>query len=124
MATTVVAVVEKLSAFVDKHHRFGNEAGDVREFDDQMTGGDVVAGAERRRRLQAVAVEQSAVLAAQILDAPVVAGAHQRHVLARQTRVVGIAQFAGGGAAQHDAVAIQRDGDGLALQIAHDQFPG
>ena len=70
----------------------------------------------------ALAVEQSAVLAAQILDAPVVAGAHQRHVLARKPGVVGIAQFAGAGAAQRDAVAVQRHRDGFALQIANDQF--
>ena len=42
----------------------------IGEFDGQVTGGDAVAHAERRLPLQAFAVQQRAVLAAQILDEP------------------------------------------------------
>ena len=108
----------------DKYDGLGNETGDVGEFDDEVPRGDAVPGAERRGSFQTAAVQQRAVLAAEILDAPVQAGAGKRHVLARESRVVGIAQLAVAGAAQHDAIAIQGNRDGLALQIAHDQFAG
>ena len=89
-----------------------------------MAGGNAVAGLERRGPVDALAVEQRAVLAAQVLHLPLAfAGiAHQRQVLAGKPGVVGVTQFVGAGPSQRDAVAIQRNGNGLPVKIADDEF--
>ena len=51
-------------------------------------------------------------------------GASDRQMLARKSDIVRVAQLVRAGAAQRDAVAIQGHGDGLAVQVADDQFAG
>ena len=115
LATTVVAVLEKLSSLVDEDHGVRERARDVGEFDGEMAGGDAVAGAERRRRFEVLAVEQSAVLAAPDprRATAVARGSRTGQVLAREAGVVGITQLVGAGAAERDAVAVERDRNGL-----------
>ena len=45
-------------------------------------------------------------------------------MLARKAVVVGITEFVSGRAAQADALAVQRDGDSVTIQIADDELPG
>ena len=69
------------------------------------------------------AIQQGAVLAAQVLHVPLVGDPDQRQMLARKAGVVGITKLIGAGAAERDAVAIQRDGRDLSFPVADDNVP-
>jgi len=92
------------------------------EFDGQVAGGDAIAGPEGRNFVDALAVDEGAVLAVQVLDRPFVVGTLEGQVLARKAGVVGIAELVGAGAAERDFVAVERDGDGFAVDISDDKF--
>ena len=74
--------------------------------------------------IDALAVQDGAVLAAEVLHLPGVAVAGEGEVLARQTGVVGIAELIGAGPAEGDAIAIERHHHVLAIDVADYQFAG
>ena len=72
--------------------------------DDQVAGGDAVAGLEDQARLEGDVVDEGAVLAAEILDGPVFALRFEGEVLAGEAGVFGKAEFGGAGAADGQAI--------------------
>ena len=78
-------------------------------------GHDAVAALEGGFCGERLAVEHGAVLAAEIDDSPVVAFALHEHVLAGEAGIVGVAERDGGGTAEADAIALERDHAVLAV---------
>src|SRR6185312_17562115 len=62
-----------------------------------------------------MAIEHGAVFAAEVDDGPVVALAFHEHVLARKSGVIRITQGHGGGTAEAETVAFERDHAVLAV---------
>ena len=83
---------------------------------DQMTGHDAVAALEAGFGGERLAIEHGAVLAAEIDDGPDVAFAFHQHVLAREAVIVGVAEGDGGGPAEAETIAVERDRTILAIR--------
>ncbi len=90
--------------------------------DDQVAGGDAVAGLENQPRLERDVVDEGAVLAAQVLHGPIVAFRFEREVLAGEARVLRKAEFGGAGTADGQAAAGERNGFHLPIRTLDEKF--
>ena len=122
LVTTVEVLGDSVSAVSIEHDPAGRGSGGcggsgrvIVVNDDQVAGRDAVAGFQLQLALERDIVDLRAVLAAEILHGPVLAIALERHVLARETGIVGKAQFRRAGPAQSHTVAGQLVGFVLAV---------
>ena len=115
LVTTVEVVGELLSAAFKHHHIRERAFVFGRVNDHQVAGGNTVAGFQNQARLEGEVIDERAVLAAQILDGPIVALRVEGEVLAREAGVFGETQVGGAGAAHGKALSGEGDGLGLAV---------
>ena len=94
------------------------------ELDDEVAGGDAVAGAEEVGGVDALAIDEGAVFAAEVAHDPGIAGGFEGEVLAGEAGVVGKAEFAGGGAPEGDAGAVELDRSRGAVGAEDANFAG
>ena len=85
-------------------------------------GDDAIAGIQPDFPGHAGAVEERAVLAAQIAESPLIAIAFDGHVLARKADVIGKAEFVGAGAAEREALSLQARLGGYAVRRGYGKF--
>ena len=107
-------------AFED-HHRGGARGTRVVD-DSKVAGGDAVARLEPHLGLHRVAVDEGAVLAAQVLHHPRIAVGFEQEVLAGEPGVLGERDFSRARAANGEARAGERDGIHLPVGAVNDDF--
>ena len=113
-----------VGAFDEAHFRVGRFDAGVVINHDQMPGADFVARAKTALAGELHAVEQRAVLAAQIANVPLPGFAFENQMLAREAGVLRKAQLGGTGPSQHHALALQPELAGFPVRAQDMEFVG
>src|ERR1039457_5050378 len=87
-----------------------------------MAGGHAVAGFENEARLEGNVIDESAVLAAQVLHRPIVDFRFECEVLAGKSGILGKAKVGGAGTDERQARPGERNGFHLPIRTLDEKF--